>query len=151
MAKEMQKDTNFEILGYLTEFTYAGVEPSRMGIGPVFAIHKLFSKTNLNFNDIDLIEINEAFSAQVLGCLKAFSSEKFCKENFNNTNIFDKIDIDTVNVNGGAIALGHPVGMSGSRIIIHLLRELRRRGKKRGLASICIGGGQGGACIVEVN
>lgn len=148
-AKEILGENSGEILGYLSDFAYAGVEPSRMGLGPVFATQKLFAKTKLNFKDIDLIELNEAFSAQVLGCLEAFNSEKFCQENFSNPKFFDKINHEIVNVNGGAIALGHPVGMSGARIIVHLLRELKRRGKNRGLASLCIGGGQGGACIVE--
>ena len=148
-AKEILGENSGEILGYLTDFAYAGVEPSRMGLGPVFATQKLFAKTKLNFKDIDLIEINEAFSAQVLGCIEAFNSEKFCQENFANPKFFDKINPEIVNVNGGAISLGHPVGMSGARIIIHLLRELKRRGKNRGLATLCIGGGQGGACLVE--
>ena len=149
LAKKMAPEIGNEILGYLSDFAYAGLEPSRMGLGPVFATNKLFQKTKLTFSDIDLIELNEAFSAQVLGCLKAFSSPQFCKDNFAMNSSFGEINPEIVNVNGGAIALGHPVGMSGARIIVHLLRELHRRGKHRGLASLCIGGGQGGACIVE--
>ena len=151
LAKEMSAEIGGEILGYLRDFAYAGVEPSRMGLGPVFSTQKLFAKTNLTFADIDLIEINEAFSAQVLGCLKAFSSPEFCKENFNMNESLGEVNLDIVNVNGGGIALGHPVGMSGARIIIHLLRELNRQGKHRGLATLCIGGGQGGSCIVETS
>lgn len=98
-----------------------------------------------------MVEINEAFSAQVLGCLRAFASDEYCHDHFNMSTPLGEINPEIVNVNGGAIALGHPVGMSGARIIIHLLRELKRRGKNRGLASLCIGGGQGGACLLEVN
>ncbi|NBX53172.1 MAG: thiolase family protein [Proteobacteria bacterium] len=149
-AKKLQQEFDCEILGYIREFEYAGLEPSRMGLGPVFATAKLLDKTGLRLSDFDLIEINEAFSAQVLGCVKAFASNEFCQENFGKSAI-GEINPEILNVNGGAVALGHPVGMSGARIIIHLLRELKRRGKNRGLASLCIGGGQGGGCILEVN
>ena len=149
-GKKLQQEFGCEILGYIREFEYAGLEPSRMGLGPVFATAKLLDKTGLKLSDFDLIEINEAFSAQVLGCVKAFASNEFCQENFGKSAI-GEINPETLNVNGGAVALGHPVGMSGARIIIHLLRELKRRGKNRGLASLCIGGGQGGSCVLEVN
>ncbi|MBM3589858.1 MAG: thiolase family protein [Alphaproteobacteria bacterium] len=149
-GKKLQQEFGCEILGYIREFEYAGLEPSRMGLGPVFATAKLLDKTGLKLSDFDLIEINEAFSAQVLGCVKAFASNEFCQENFGKSAI-GEINPETLNINGGAVALGHPVGMSGARIIIHLLRELKRRGKNRGLASLCIGGGQGGSCVLEVN
>lgn len=150
-AKEMQKELGFEILGYIRDYDYAGLDPSRMGLGPVFASKKVFDKTGFGLQDMELIEINEAFAAQVLGCVKAFASPEFCKENFGMDHAIGVINPAILNVNGGGIALGHPVGMSGARIIIHLLRELKRQGKNRGLATICIGGGQGGAVIVEVN
>jgi acetyl-CoA acetyltransferase family protein len=149
-AKELQKELGFEILGYIRDFAYAGLDPSRMGLGPVFASKKVFDKTGLSLKDIELVEINEAFAAQVIGCQRAFASDEFCQKHFNSPAL-GEIDDEILNVNGGGIALGHPVGMSGARIIIHLLRELKRRGKNRGLASLCIGGGQGGAVIVEVN
>lgn len=148
-AKELQKELGFEILGYIREFAYAGLDPSRMGLGPVFASKKVFDKSGLSLKDMELIEINEAFAAQVIGCARAFASAEFCKKHFNLDAPIGKIDEEILNVNGGAVALGHPVGMSGARIIIHLLRELKRRGKNRGLATLCIGGGQGGAVIVE--
>jgi len=150
-AKELAKTLNFEIIGYIRDFAYAGLDPSKMGLGPVFAIKKLLDKTKLNLKDIDLFEINEAFAAQVIGCLRAFSSKEFCKKHFDMDSEIGEIDLNKLNVNGGGIALGHPVGMSGARIIIHLLRELKRRGKNRGLASLCIGGGQGGGVVVEVD
>ncbi len=150
-AKELQKELNFEIIGYLREFAYAGLDPSRMGLGPVFASKKAFDKAGLSLKDMELCEINEAFAAQVIGCQRAFASKEFCKKHFDLDEAIGEIDSEILNVNGGAVALGHPVGMSGTRIIIHLLRELKRRGKNRGLATLCIGGGQGGACILEVN
>lgn len=148
-AKELSKKYNFEILGYLTDFSYAGLDPSIMGLGPVFATKKLLDKIDKKLTDFDLIEINEAFAAQVIGCVKAFGDADFCKKYFNLTTPIGHINQDILNVNGGAIALGHPVGMSGARIIIHALRELKRRNKKSALATLCIGGGQGGACFLE--
>lgn len=149
-AKELAKELDFEILGYIREFAYAGLDPSRMGLGPVFASAKVFEKSGLSLQDMELIEINEAFAAQVIGCQRAFASDEFCQKHFGR-NAFGEVNDEILNVNGGGVALGHPVGMSGARIIIHLLRELKRRGKNRGLATLCIGGGQGGAVIAEVN
>ena len=149
-AKKLAKKNDLEILGYIKDFAYAGLDPSRMGLGPVFAAKKVFDKSGLELKDMDLFEINEAFAAQVIGCQKAFASKEFCKKHFGLDEAMGEIDDEILNVNGGGVALGHPVGMSGARIIIHLLRELKRRGKNRGLASLCIGGGQGGAVIVEV-
>lgn len=150
-AKELARELDLEILGYIRDFAYAGLDPSRMGLGPVFATKKLFNKTGARIGDIDLIEINEAFSAQVIACTKAFSSQEFSKKHFDGEGAIGEIDINKLNVNGGGIALGHPVGMSGARIIIHLLRELKRRNKNTGLATLCVGGGQGGACLLEVS
>jgi len=151
MRESKAKEMGLDVLGYIRGFAYAGVDPSRMGLGPVFSSKKLFDKTGLNLKDIELIELNEAFAAQVIGCQRAFASEEFSKKHFGLKEALGKIDPKIINVNGGGIALGHPVGMSGARIVIHLLRELKRRGKNRGLATICIGGGQGGSVIVEVN
>lgn len=150
-AKELSKELNLEILGYLKAFSYAGLEPQRMGLGPVFATSKVFDKTGLTLNDIDLIEINEAFAAQVLACLAAFESDEFAKKHLAKEKAIGKINTEILNVNGGAVALGHPVGMTGARIVIHMLRELKRRNKNRGLATVCIGGGQGAALILEAN
>jgi acetyl-CoA C-acetyltransferase/acetyl-CoA acyltransferase len=150
-AKELAAELNFEILGYIRDFAYAGLDPSRMGLGPVFAAKKVFDKTGLGVKDIELFEINEAFAAQVIGCQRAFASDEFAQKNLGLNKALGEINSEILNVNGGGVALGHPVGMSGARIIIHLLRELKRRGKNRGLAALCIGGGQGGAVVVEVN
>lgn len=150
MSESKAKELGLEVLGYLVDSEYAGLDPSRMGLGPVFATSKLFDKTGLSMKDMDLVEINEAFAAQVIGCVRAFESEEFAKEKLGKQSAIGKINPEILNVNGGALALGHPVGMSGARVIIHLLYELRRQGKNRGLATLCIGGGQGGAAIVEV-
>lgn len=119
-------------LARLVGWSYVGVDPSIMGVGPVPAIENLLKVTKMTLNDIDLIEINEAFCAQTLSCAKAL-----------------KLDMEKLNVNGGATALGHPLGASGSRITAHLVHELKRRGLKRGIGSACIGGGQGIALMVE--
>ncbi len=119
-------------LGRLTGWAAAGVEPSLMGMGPVPATRQVLARTGLGLDAIDLIEVNEAFAGQYLAVEQELG-----------------LDRDKVNVNGGAIALGHPLGMTGTRLLLTLLLELRRRGKARGLATACIGGGQGIAAIIE--
>jgi acetyl-CoA acetyltransferase family protein len=136
-------------LGYVRDYALAGCDPRRMGLGPVFAIHKLLSKTGLRLADFELIEINEAFAAQVLACQKAMASAEFARKELGTDQPMGELDLAKLNVNGGAIALGHPVGTSGTRLIITLLRALRERGLKRGLAALCVGGGQGAAVWVE--
>lgn len=148
-SESYAKEKGYKPLGYVREYAYAGLDPHRMGLGPVYATSKLLDKTGLNVSDFDLVEINEAFAAQVLACLAAFKSEDFAKKCLNKDTALGEIDQDRVNVNGGGVALGHPVGTSGTRIVITLLKELRRRNLKRGLASLCVGGGQGGAFILE--
>jgi acetyl-CoA acetyltransferase family protein len=126
------KDHDLTPLARLTHWAYVGVEPSLMGMGPAPATRKVLDKAGLSLKDIDLIEVNEAFAAQYLSVEKELG-----------------LDRDRVNVNGGAIALGHPLGMTGTRLLLTLTLELRRRGLKRGLATACIGGGQGIAALVE--
>jgi acetyl-CoA C-acetyltransferase/acetyl-CoA acyltransferase len=149
MAESKARQLGLTPLGYISGFAYAGLDPSRMGLGPVYAMHKVFQKTGFKLADMDLIEINEAFASQVLGCIQACDDVHYCKQHLNADRL-GEIDMDRLNINGGAIALGHPVGTSGTRLILTLLHALRRIGKQRGVASLCIGGGQGGACIVEV-
>ena len=122
MSESKAKELGLEVLGYIRNFAYAGMDPSRMGLGPVFASKKLFDKTGLTLQDMELIEINEAFAAQVIGCTRAFASDEFCEKHFGMKQAMGEINPEILNVNGGGIALGHPVGMSGARIIIHLLR-----------------------------
>src|SRR5207237_5156964 len=116
----------------LTDWAYVGVEPTLMGMGPAPSTRKVLEKAGLSLKDIDLIEVNEAFAAQYLSVEKELG-----------------LDRERVNVNGGAIALGHPLGMTGTRLLLTLTLELRRRGLKRGLATACIGGGQGIAALLE--
>lgn len=143
------KELNLEPIGFISDYSYAGLDAHRMGLGPVYATKKLFDKTGITLKDIDLIEINEAFAAQVIANLKAFASEEFCQKTFNSPAL-GEIDESILNVNGGAIALGHPVGMSGARIVLTALKELKRRDKNRALATLCIGGGQGAAFLLEI-
>ena len=126
------KSRGLSPLGRLTHWAYVGVEPTLMGMGPAPATRKVLERAGLSLKDIDLIEVNEAFAAQYLAVEKELG-----------------LDRDRVNVNGGAIALGHPLGMTGTRLLLTLTMELKRRGLKRGLAAACIGGGQGIAAIVE--
>lgn len=149
MSEERAKAEGRSILGEIKSVSFAGCEPSRMGLGPVFASPKALSAAGLEMKDMDLVEINEAFAAQVIGCVKAFGSKEFAEKNLGRATAVGEIDPSILNVNGGAIALGHPVGTSGARLILTVLKELKRRGKQRGLATLCIGGGQGGACVVE--
>ncbi len=149
MSESKAKAMGLEPLGYLSHYAYAGLEPKRMGMGPSYATAKLFDKYKMSLKDIDLIEMNEAFAVQVLANIIAFDSKKYAKEHFGRSQALGSIDMTTLNVNGGAVALGHPVGMTGTRLVIHTLKELRRRGKHRGLATLCIGGGQGASLILE--
>jgi acetyl-CoA C-acetyltransferase/acetyl-CoA acyltransferase len=136
-------------LGYLRAFNYAGCDPRRMGLGPVFATSKLLERTGVSLGDIDRIELNEAFAAQVLANERAFASDRFAKEQLGRPAALGTLDRSRLNVNGGAIALGHPVGATGTRLVITLLKELRRQGLRRGLATLCVGGGQGAALLLE--
>jgi acetyl-CoA acyltransferase 2 len=126
------KDKGLKPLGRIVSWATVGVDPALMGMGPAPAIRRALARAGLQLADLDLIEINEAFAPQYLACEKELG-----------------LDRDKVNVNGGAIALGHPLGASGARLLLTLLLELRRRGKKYGVASACIGGGQGIAMIIE--
>ncbi|PHS36399.1 MAG: acetyl-CoA C-acyltransferase [Sulfurovum sp.] len=150
MSESEAKKRGLEPLGYLCDYAYEGLEPKRMGLGPVFATHKLFQQTGLGMNDMEIIEINEAFAAQVIACERAFASKDFAKSHFGESEAVGAIDPNILNVNGGAVALGHPVGMTGTRLVLTVLYELRQRKLQRGLATLCIGGGQGAALLLEV-
>jgi acetyl-CoA acyltransferase len=138
MKEEKAKEMGFTPLGFIRAYAYVGVDPSRMGIGPAFAIPEVLKKAGLALKDIELIEINEAFAAQVIACQRQLESD--------NIGILNQ---DILNVNGGAISLGHPVGTTGTRLILTLLKEMKRRNLHLGLASLCVGGGQGAAIILE--
>ena len=136
-------------LARIRSFAFAGLSPARMGLGPVLASAKALSRAGLELADCELFEINEAFAAQVLACLEAARSAAFAKAELGRDRPLGEIPVERLNVNGGAIALGHPVGASGARLLLTLSLEMRRRGLKRGLASLCVGGGQGAAFVLE--
>jgi acetyl-CoA C-acetyltransferase len=143
------KKHNLTPIGRIVDSQWAGLDPAQMGLGPVHAATPILQRNKLGLNDLDYWEINEAFAAQVLGCLAAWKDEKYCKEQLGLSGSLGSLDESKLNVDGGAIALGHPVGASGARIVLHLLKTLKRSNKKKGMASICIGGGLGGAMLVE--
>jgi acetyl-CoA C-acetyltransferase len=136
-------------MGRIVDTQWAALDPAQMGLGPVYAATPLLQRNSLALADVDAWEINEAFAAQVLACLRAWQDDAFCREELGLPGALGALDEDKLNVDGGAIALGHPVGASGARIVLHLLNGLARTGGRRGIASICIGGGQGGAMLVE--
>jgi acetyl-CoA acetyltransferase family protein len=151
MPGEAARAQGRQPLGYLRAFQYAGCDPRRMGLGPAFATSKLLQATGLPLKDIDVVEMNEAFAAQVLATEKAFGSREFAQKELGRSEPLGTLDPERLNVNGGAIALGHPVGATGTRLVITLLKELRRRGQRRGLATLCVGGGQGAALLLETS
>jgi acetyl-CoA C-acetyltransferase len=133
----------------IVDAEWAGVDPAYMGLGPVHAATPILQRHGLGLNDLDAWEINEAFAAQVIGCLRAWESDEYCTSELGLPAALGRLDEDRLNVDGGAIAVGHPVGASGTRIVLHLLEVLERRGGRRGMAAICIGGGLGGAMLIE--
>lgn len=144
------KRYNLKVMGRIVDTHFTGVLPEQMGLGPVHATVPLLQRHGLTVADIDYWEINEAFAAQVLACLKAWADPEYCSTHFGGlSGAFGEIDRARLNVDGGAIAIGHPVGASGARIVLHLLKVLERENVRRGVATLCIGGGQGGAMLVE--
>jgi acetyl-CoA C-acetyltransferase len=137
------------VLGRIIDISWKALDPSVMGLGPVYASTALLRQQQLTMSDIDYWEINEAFATQVLACLAAWQDADFCKRELGLDAAFGKIDPARLNVDGGGVALGHPVAASGARITLHLLNVLKRMKAKRGVATMCIGGGQGGAVLIE--
>jgi acetyl-CoA C-acetyltransferase len=128
---------------------WSAIDPAIMGLGPVLASTALLKRNGHALADIDLWELNEAFAAQVLACLAAWEDEDFCRTILGLEGVAGRIDPSRLNVDGGAISLGHPVGTSGTRIALHLVQAMERLGLRRGIATECIGGGQGGAMLIE--
>jgi acetyl-CoA acetyltransferase family protein len=149
MSGEKAKELGYKPLGSIKAVAFTGFDPSRMGISPLYATHKALNHAGMAMSDIELIELNEAFAAQVIAIERAAVSKEYFAKNLPGEKPIGEFRRDIMNVNGGAIAVGHPVGSSGLRIIITLLKEMARRGLSTGLATLCIGGGQGGAMIVE--
>ena len=138
-----------KVLGRVEDCQWAGLEPSQMGLGPVHAMAPILRRQGLDTAGVDYWEINEAFAVQVLACLDAWQSGSYCKQQLGLDAPFQAIDPERLNVDGGAVALGHPVGCSGARIVLHLLQVLARNRGRLGMASLCIGGGQGGAMLIR--
>ncbi len=136
-------------LARVVSWAWAGLDPARMGLGPVYASAKALDKAGLALDQIDVIELNEAFAAQVLACVRASESDAFAREKLGRKNALGRIDAGKLNPNGGAIALGHPVGATGSRLLLTAAHELAVRKARYALATLCIGGGQGGAFVLE--
>jgi acetyl-CoA C-acetyltransferase len=140
---------NLPVLGELLGHEWAGVDPSQMGLGPVHAVARLLTRFQLGMQDVAQMELNEAFAAQVLGCQAAWESATYARDELGLDAPLGAIDPEKLNTEGGAIACGHPVGASGARLVLHLLQALRRKGGGTGVATLCIGGGQGGAMLLR--
>lgn len=149
MSREKADSLGYKPLATIRSYGFAGLEPERMGLGPAYASPLALKRAGLSMKDIGLVELNEAFAAQVMACQKAMDSDKFAQEKLGLTSKVGEIRDDILNVNGGAIAMGHPVGATGTRIVLTLAKEMKRRNTQFGLATLCIGGGQGGAMVLE--
>jgi acetyl-CoA C-acetyltransferase len=148
-SAEAIKKYNLPVLGRIVDSQWSGLDPTVMGLGPVYAATPILERQGLKPKDMDCWEINEAFAAQVLGCLAAWEDPTFCKTELGLKAAMGAPSLESLNQDGGAIALGHPIGASGARIVLHVLATLARTGGKHGMAAICIGGGQGGAMYLE--
>jgi len=148
-SEKAVKEHNLPILGRIIDANWAGLDPAQMGLGPVHAMTPIMQRNNLKPEEIDYWEINEAFAAQVLACLRAWEDPQYCQNELGLRGTMGSVDQQRLNVDGGGISLGHPVGTRGARIVLHLLQVLKQHNAKRGMASLCIGGGQGGAMLVE--
>lgn len=143
------KKYNLKPLAKIHDIAWAALDPSVMGLGPAHVIAQLLQRNNLKMDQIDFWEINEAFACQVIACVKAMSDPNYCKEKLNLSQPIGHLDYAKLNVDGGAVAIGHPVGASGTRLPLHLAQVLRKNRAKLGIASLCIGGGQGGGILIE--
>jgi len=149
-SEEAVRRFDLEPVARIVDSEWAACDPSVMGLGPVISSTPMLKRNRLGLKDIGAWEINEAFAAQVLACLEAWRDKAFCRDVLGLDRAFGALDPRRLNVDGGAISLGHPVGTSGNRIVLHLIHVLKRLGLKRGVATECIGGGMGGAMLVEV-
>lgn len=149
MSRERAESLGYKPLATIRSYGFAGLEPERMGLGPAYSTPLALKRAGLSLKDIGLVELNEAFAAQVMACQAALNSDKFAQEKLGLSAKVGEIRDEILNVNGGAIALGHPVGATGTRIVLTLAKEMKRRNTQFGLATLCIGGGQGGSMILE--
>ncbi|MEE9493798.1 MAG: acetyl-CoA C-acetyltransferase [Gammaproteobacteria bacterium] len=148
-SEDAVKRHDLPVIGRILDSQWAGLDPREMGLGPVHAMAPVMQRNQLNSDDIDCWEINEAFATQVQACLQAWQDEDYCRETLKLDKAFTAIDETRLNVDGGGVSLGHPVGASGARIVLHALKVLERNNQQRAMASLCIGGGQGGAMLLE--
>lgn len=148
-SEKAVKQYNLNVLGRIVDSQWAALDPSQMGLGPVHAAVPILNRHHLKPDDFDCWEINEAFAAQVLGCLRAFEDDDYCQQELGLKKALGAPSLSKLNQDGGAIATGHPIGASGARIVLHVLEVLKEQNAKRGMAAICIGGGQGGAMYLE--
>ncbi len=149
MSRERAESLGYKPVASVKSYGFAGLEPERMGLGPVYATPVALKRAGLEMKDIGLVELNEAFAAQVIACERSFASHEFAQKKLGLGKAVGEIDPDKLNVNGGAIALGHPVGTTGTRLVLTLMKEMKKRDVQYGLATLCIGGGQGGAMVIE--
>ncbi|MCW9005135.1 MAG: acetyl-CoA C-acyltransferase, partial [Gammaproteobacteria bacterium] len=149
-AKAVKK-YNLPVLAKITDSQWSGLDPKEMGLGPAYAMAPIMKRNKLKIDDVDYWEINEAFAGQVLGCIEAWKDKDYCKQFLDQKTAFGEIPHEKLNIDGGGISLGHPVGASGARIVLHMANILKQNNAKRGIASLCIGGGQGGAMMIEAN
>jgi len=149
MAKEVAEAKGLKPMATIRSIGFAGVAPNIMGIGPVPSSQRALKAAGLEVKDIDFWEINEAFAGQVLACVEALADDAYCREVIGVDGAPGRIDEDKLNIDGGAIATGHPVGASGARIVLHALKVLERQGGGTAVATLCIGGGQGGAMLLK--
>ena len=143
------KQYDLPVMASITDSQWAGLDPAVMGMGPVHAMTPIMQRNQLSIDDIDYWEINEAFATQVLGCVQAWQQDDYCKHNLQLDKAMGEIPYEKLNIDGGGVSLGHPVGASGARIILHLCKILQRTDASQGMASLCIGGGQGGAMLLK--
>lgn len=150
MSEEKAKALGYQPLGYIRSYAYTALDPrGQMLLGPAFATPRALDRAGLTLADMDLVEIHEAFAAVVLSILQAFDSKKFAEERLGRSQAVGQVDDAKLNVNGGAIALGHPFAATGARMVLSTLKELERRGQNHGLVTICAAGGLGGAVVLE--
>ncbi|MBI3544743.1 MAG: thiolase family protein [Deltaproteobacteria bacterium] len=149
MRADKAKAAGYKPLGRIRSFAYAGLEPERMGLGPAYSSPKALDAAGITMKDVGLVEVNEAFAAQVISVQKMFASREFAQKKLGRAEATGELRDEILNVNGGAIALGHPVGTTGARLVLTLLKEMQERDVQFGLATLCIGGGQGGSVVVE--
>lgn len=150
MSREKAEALGYKPIARIRSYGFAGLEPERMGLGPAYSTPVALKRAGLTMKDIGLVELNEAFAAQVMACQAAFDSDKFGQEKLGQSGKTGEIREEILNVNGGAIAIGHPVGATGTRLVLTLMKEMKRRQVQFGLATLCIGGGQGGSMILEL-